>query len=156
MNNSHSSWYLGKIINAKVFSNVRGGIVIEISTRTFMYAASVSAMVRSSSLRVVRRRSRLSDTRFNFSVSTRMSCWRRVFSSSSCWICLFSSSRLKNSSSIPEEGEPITFENFGNVLLASGGNKSRLLYEHNQQQSGVMVLSHPKLILILPPITIWI
>lgn len=86
---------------------------------TFMYAASVSAMVRSSSLRVVRRRSRLSDTRFNFSVRTRMSCWRRVFSSSSCWIWLFSSSLLKNSSSIPEEREPIP--PIWNVLEPSGG-----------------------------------
>lgn len=70
---------------------------------TFMYAASVSAMVRSNSARALRRWAKLSFTRLSFSVSTRMSCCRRAFSDSSCWIRRFKSSLLEHSSSIPEK-----------------------------------------------------
>lgn len=70
--------------------------------RTLVYAASVSAMVRSKVARAASLCVRLSLTRLSFSERTRMSCCSRSFSSSSCLICRFSSSRFEQSSSIPD------------------------------------------------------
>lgn len=70
---------------------------------TFVYAVSVSAMVRSNAAQAACLCDRLSLTLLSLSERTWMSCCSRSFSSSSCLIWRFNSSLLECSSSMPAE-----------------------------------------------------